>query len=121
LVLVDSSVWIDHLRSSCADLASLLGRAEVVCHPAVIGELACGSLRRRSQTLSLLALLPRAMVATDHEVLSAIEMQRLYGRGLGWIDTHLLASAQLSGCCLWTLDRPLAKAATQLGVAFTAR
>jgi predicted nucleic acid-binding protein len=97
-------------------MTSLLEEGAVLCHPFVIGELACGSLRNRNEILSLLATLPQARVAEHAEVLELVDTRQLHGRGLGWVDVHLLASALLSGCRLWTLDKPLKAAATQLGV-----
>ncbi len=115
-MLVDTSVWIDHLRKGNASLASALETAEVWCHPFVLGEVACGNLRNREEILSLLGALPQAPVATDEEALELLEMNHLMGKGLGWIDIHLLASARLAGIPLWTLDRPLKAAAGELGV-----
>lgn len=86
-------------------------------HPFIIGELACGNLRNRSEVLSLLASLPATPVVEQNELLGFVEREGLYGRGIGWIDVHLLASARLSGMPLWTLDRRLAEAALALGVA----
>ncbi len=116
MILVDTSVWIDHFRSGNQGLRSLLNENKVLTHPFVIGELACGSLRNRSEILGLLHALPQAQLAEHHEVLAFIENVRLYGRGLGWIDAHLLASTLLSGSPLWTLDRRLAKVALSLNV-----
>ncbi len=118
MVLVDTSVWVDHLRSGNARLASLLDQGEVVCHPSVIGELACGDLPNRNETLGLLKDLPQAVVASHDEVMRFIESDRLMGTGLGYIDVHLLASARLTVASLWTLDRPLRKAARKLEVLF---
>ncbi len=114
MILVDTSVWIDHLRRGHDALASLLHDAQVLCHPFIIGELACGNLTRRSEMLSLLAALPQATVANHHEVLAFVQRRRLMGCGIGWIDAHLLASAMLAGTPLWTLDKPLAAAARSL-------
>jgi len=99
-----------------ARLKSLLHSEQVVCHPLVIGELACGTLRNRQEILSALRALPEARVAEQEEVLRFVETRRLYGRGLGWVDVNLLASALLTGCALWTLDKPLRKAAATLAV-----
>jgi len=118
MVLVDTSVWVDHLRSGNARLASLLDQGEVVCHPSVIGELACGNLPNREEMLSLLKDLPQAVVAGHDEVMRFIESDRLMKAGLGYIDVHLLASARLSAASLWTLDLPLRKAARKLEVLF---
>lgn len=87
-------------------------------HPFVIGELACGDIRNRRQVLQLLATLPVAVVATDPEVLAMIEQRKLMGRGLGWVDAHLLASVVLSRAQLWTRDKQLAAAAAELNVGF---
>ncbi len=118
-VLVDTSVWVDHLRQGNKVFSALLEEGRVQCHPQVIGELACGNLRNRKEILGLLDALPRASSATFEEALFFLESENLHGRGLGWIDVQLLASARLSGCPLWTLDRRLAKAAKELGVDYS--
>ncbi len=115
--LVDTSVWVNHFRRSSAKLSQLLADGQVLCHPFVIGELACGSLQNREEVLLLLAWLPVAEPADDNEVLAFIDRHRLFGRGLGWIDMHLLASALLSGAVLWTDDARLRRAALDLGIA----
>ena len=120
MVLVDSSVWVDHFRRGEPALAELLESAHVACHPAVIGELACGTLRARSTTLDLLRRLPRALVATDDETLHFLDRHRLAGRGLGWVDVHLLAATALSHARLWTADRRLHDTARRLRLAFSA-
>ena len=117
MTLVDTSVWIEHLRRGNRVLASHLEEGRVLCHPFVIGELACGSLRRRSEILSLLAALPQSDLADHSEVMTLIETNRLMGRGIGWVDVHLLCSARLTGVRLWTLDRRLAEVAGAIGVA----
>jgi predicted nucleic acid-binding protein len=117
MILVDTSVWVDHLRNSDRGLAALLMASNVLMHTFVIGELACGNLRRRDQILALLKDLPRAGVATDDEVLFFIERHTLMGRGLGFVDVHLLASVALHGTArLWTRDKPLRAAADSLGL-----
>jgi predicted nucleic acid-binding protein len=116
VILVDTSVWVEHLRRGLPRLASLLQDGEVLIHPWVIGELACGNLRNRSQVLELLQGLPAATVASDAEVLLLIEREQLMGRGIGYVDAHLLASARLSHCRLWTQDRRLAAVAEELGL-----
>jgi hypothetical protein len=116
-VLVDTSVWIDHFRRSNADLEYLLEEGRVVTHPFVIGELACGSIGRRSEVLRLIEALPAAHVATHDEAMTFIERHRLHGTGLGWVDVHLLASARLTRQSLWSADRRLRNAALQLGLA----
>jgi len=114
MTLVDTSVWVNHLRAGSPRLASFLQESLVLTHSYVIGELACGMLKNRSEILALLQALPKAQVADDHEVLHLLESQKLYGAGLGWVDIHLLASAQLTGCGLWTADGALQKAAIKL-------
>jgi predicted nucleic acid-binding protein len=107
MTLVDTSVWVDHLRLGNDDLRALLDEGEVICHPFIIGELACGSIKNRAELLDLLEALPRALVAEHDEVMQFLHDKRLYNRGVGWIDLHLLASASLTKADLWTLDRPL--------------
>jgi len=120
VILVDTSVWINHLRLASAILSELLDDGEVLVHPFVLGELALGNLRRRDAFLSDLRDLPRAAVATDEEVISLIDRQTLFGRGIGYVDAHLLAAARLTaGTKLWTHDRRLQAVAAQLGLAAT--
>ncbi len=109
MTLVDSSVWIDHLSLGNATLEHLLRRNEVIVHPFIIGELACGSLRNRKEILGLLGKLPHAVVADHEEVLALVERKHLFGTGIGWIDAHLLASAMLSRARLLTLDKQLGR------------
>ncbi len=113
-LLVDTSVWIDHLRSANAELATRLERGEVWCHPFIVGELACGNLANRREILQHLEALPRVDVAEHREVLAFLEAHRLSGRGIGWIDAHLLASARLTRLPLWTLDKHLATVSQDL-------
>ena len=120
MVLVDTSLWIEHFRDGCRDLEFLLDEGKVLSHPFVIGELACGRLSRRAEILDLLRSLPQTAVAGHDEILRFIETHQLIGIGLGFIDVHLLASARLHDAPLWTLDRPLQKAADRLGVGFIA-
>ena len=115
MVLVDTSVWVEHLRHGCLELESLLDEGEVLCHPFVIGELACGRLSRRAEILALLRSLPQAAIADLEEVLSFLDTHWLMGIGLGFIDVHLLASARLHQAPLWTLDRTLQRTAEKLG------
>lgn len=117
MILVDTSLWIEHLRRSHAGLVACLDRGEVLGHPLVIGELACGSLRDRPGILGLLDHLPSASEATHAEVRTLIERERLMSQGIGIVDLHLLASARLSAAALWTLDRRLADAAKKLRIA----
>ena len=119
-MLVDTSVWIDHLRRGNRSLTAALVEAEVWCHPFVQGELACGELRNREEILSLLGALPKAPVITHEEALHLVEERGLMGVGLGWVDIHLLGSALLAGIPLWTLDRRLGGAAKRLGIEVSA-
>jgi predicted nucleic acid-binding protein len=121
VILVDTSVWVDHLRAGDATLAGLLERALVLAHPWVIGELALGRLRRRGEVLGLLERLPQATPATPAEVLALVKCHGLAGSGIGYVDAQLLASARLTpDAALWTRDRRLAGAAARAGVAFDA-
>jgi predicted nucleic acid-binding protein len=120
-MLVDTSVWVDHLSRGNGALVSALEAGDVWCHPLVQGELACGHLNNRREILSLLAVLPKAPEPTHTEALAFLEARGLMGMGMGWVDIHLLASALLAGIPLWTLDRPLARAAAQLGLRPSAR
>jgi predicted nucleic acid-binding protein len=118
VILVDTSVWINHLRAADERLAALLAEHEVLGHPFVAGEVALGHLRQRDVIMRSLQRLPQAAVASDREVLRFIENERLYGRGVGYIDAHLLAAVQLTPeAKLWTRDRPLQRVAAELGVA----
>jgi predicted nucleic acid-binding protein len=116
MVLADTSVWIGHFRYRDPALTHRLSEGLVLIHPFVSGELACGNLKDRAAILSDLQALPPARLASNAEVLHLIEDRKLWGRGLGWIDAHLLASALLSNCRFWTLDARLAKAATAVGL-----
>jgi predicted nucleic acid-binding protein len=117
MLLVDTSVWSDHLRRHDAAMARLLEGRSVLVHPFVIGELACGVFPRRDETLLLLGRLPSAPQLGHSEVLGFIERHALAGRGIGFVDMHLLASALVAGAPLWTRDRRLADAASSLGIA----
>ena len=119
MILVDTSVWIDHLRRGNSALVSRLERTEVVCHPFVLGEVSLGSLRRRNEILALLSELPMASRVNDHDVLALVSRLDLAGRGIGWVDAHLIASAIVDQIPLWTLDRRLALAARAANVAGT--
>ena len=115
MILVDSSVWIDHFRHGESALVGLLDTGQVLAHPFVIGELACGNLHRRTEILRLLGELPQAPVASNSEVLAFIERRKLMGRGIGFVDAHLLASVTLAGSAtLLTADRRLSVIAKQL-------
>ena len=116
MILVDTSIWVGHLRSGNPELAGLLEAGSVLMHPHVLGEIACGSVRNRTELLERLRSLPLAVVSEDDEVFAMINQRRLWGRGLGWTDVHLLASALLTHCSLWTSDRALGDAAIMAGV-----
>lgn len=119
MILVDTSVWIDHLRQGDPALVTALGSGRVLMHPFVVGELACGNLKRRAEILRHLRELPQAPVATDEEALGFIERRDLMGRGIGYVDVHLLAAVALAGTArLWTRDKRLAEVASDLALAF---
>ena len=107
MILVDTSVWVHHLRRGHQELTFLLGNGHVLAHPFVVGELSCGSIKNRRTILELLTALPSAALAEHEEVLRLIESRGLHGRGLGWIDMHIPTSALLSDSPLWSLDRKL--------------
>ena len=117
MILVDTSVWVDHLRRGSSRLAALLTENQALGHPFVIGELALGHLSRRDEILALLADLPAARVADHDEALVFVERHALAGSGIRWIDAHLLAAVVLGGDAFWTLDRRLAALSERLGVA----
>ena len=119
MILVDTSVWVDHLRSGLPRLAELLQNHAALIHPFVIGELACGNLRNRRQVLDLLHGLPAAKVASNSEVLVMVEQHQLMGRGIGYVDAQLLAAARLSNSALWSRDRRLADIASEHGIGFS--
>jgi len=115
-VLVDTSVWVDHFRQGNAKLSEQLEAGQVWTHRFVLGELACGSLSQRKTVLMLLSALPAAPLAEHDEVLGFIETHRLYSKGLGWVDMHLLVSAHILRLPLWSLDTRLSAAARELGL-----
>jgi predicted nucleic acid-binding protein len=115
-MLVDTSVWIDHLSRANPRLVEALEAGVVETHPFIIGELALGRLRWRDETLSYLAALPGVPVAEHEEVLGLVIGHDLAGSGIGWVDAHLLAAALIGNTSIWTLDRPLAASAARLGV-----
>lgn len=119
MILVDTSVWIDHLRRADEALTDLLDNANVLAHPFVTGELALGSLRQREIIIGALLDLPQAIVADDTEILGFIGQHALHARGIGYVDAHLLAAARLTGVKLWTRDRRLRAIARELDVAAT--
>jgi len=117
MILVDTSVWIDHLRRGDAELMKLLNAGQVLTHRFVIGELALGSLQNRNIVLSTLQNLPQVTVASDEEVLHFIESRALFGTGIGYIDAHLLAAVRLSpGTLIWTRDKRLLAESVRLGL-----
>ena len=118
MVLVDTSIWITHLRQGSPQLEKLLMDTEVMCHPFIIGELACGNLKNRNEIIPLLQSLPTALTIEFDEFLLFVDRHHLMGKGIGLVDVHLLASAQLTGVPLWTADKRLKSAADQLALAF---
>lgn len=117
MILIDTSVWIAHFKRANALLAEWLENKQALCHPFIVGELACGDLPSRPSTITLLQTLPEAPLMHYEEVLRLVEHHRLMASGIGWVDAHLLGSALLAGAALSTLDRPLALAARKVGVA----
>jgi len=118
MILVDTSVWIEHLRKGVPELVRLLQSSQVLMHPFVRGELACGNLSNRNELLRLLAALPVAREATHGEVMFYIENRKLMGKGIGFVDAHLLTATSLTDqTTLWTYDKNLARLATRLGIA----
>lgn len=118
MVLVDTSVWVHHLREGNAELKTLLYRGLVLCHRFIIGEIACGNLKNKKEILTLLQLLPSVTEAKHEEVMEFIEANNLMGRGLGYIDMHLSASAALTGIPIWTFDKRLEGTSKELGISF---
>ena len=119
MILVDTSVWVHHLRNGAPALAVVLEQGRVLMHPFVLGELACGNLKNRGELLRLLGDLPAAPSATDSEALNYIDRRALMGRGIGYVDVHLLASVALAGAArLWTRDKRLAAVAADLKLAY---
>ncbi len=118
MVLVDTSVWVSHFRDGNDNLANMLNDGRVLCHPLVLGELACGNLKDRAVILSFLQMLPMGIEAEHEEVLALIENKRLMGNGLGYIDIQLIASAILTGVPIWTLDKRLSQVADSLRIKY---
>jgi len=118
VVLVDTSIWVTHLRQGIRRLEKLLMDAEVMCHPFIVGELACGNLKNRNKIISLLLSLPMAPTTEFDEFLFFIDRNGLMGKGVGFVDVQLLVSAQLTGVPLWTADKKLKSTADQLGLTF---
>ena len=120
MILVDTSVWVDHLRATNSSLVRLLENGQVISHPFVIGEIALGNLKKRKVVLQALECLPRASVASDREILSFINRNFLFGLGIGYVDAHLLAATRLTtDARLWTADKRLQNAAERLNLAAT--
>ena len=118
MVLVDTSVWVSHLRDVNTELANLLNNGSVLCHPFIVGELACGNLKGRAIILSFLQLLPMSIEAEHLEVLTFIEKNRLMGKGIGYVDAHLMASAVLTNVPIWTFDKKLSQVADGLHIKY---
>jgi predicted nucleic acid-binding protein len=118
VILVDTSIWIDHFRSSNRVLGELLNDEQVLVHPFVLGEIACGNLQNRREIVTLMQALPTAPKASDGEILAFIEQRDLMGRGVGLIDMHLLASCLMQPCLLWTADKRLKIIAEELETTF---
>lgn len=118
MVLVDTSVWVHHFRDGDSELERLLNDGEVMCHPFIVGELACGNLKNRKEVLSLLQLVPMATLAGHDEVLQFIERNHLMGKGLGYIDVHLSVSALLTAVPMWTYDKRLMTANKRFGISY---
>lgn len=116
MVLVDTSVWVEHFRNRSPGVAQLLTEGLVLMHPFIIGELACGNLKDRANILAHLSTLPGSKEASNSEVFRLIEDRRLWGKGIGWVDGHLLASALITQCEFWTLDKKLHQIARGAGV-----
>ena len=116
MILADTSVWIDHLRTLNPEMQTLLLNKRILMHPCVIGEIACGTLRDRTALLASLRDLRQSRLATNEEVFELIERRRLWGRGISWVDAHLLASALLTRCRLWSFDQQLQAAAHFLNI-----
>jgi predicted nucleic acid-binding protein len=120
MIVVDTAIWIDHFRATDSHLTELLDEEAVLMHPWIVGELACGNLSSRSVTLNSLRKLPQISPANEDEVLFMIEQHKLMGRGIGYVDMHLLASTKLHGATLWSRDKRLTQAAMDLQVAHIA-
>jgi predicted nucleic acid-binding protein len=118
MVIVDTSIWVDHLRKGSLHLEKLLLEEQVACHPLIIGELACGNIKNRNEFLSLIQTLPMAPTINLDEFLYFIEQNRLMGKGIGFVDIHLLAAARLSEIPLWTCDKTLKSVSMELNIAY---
>ncbi len=118
MILVDTSIWVFYLRNGNSELERILNDGDAVCHPFIMGELACGNIKNREEILSLLSSLPTIEMMDNEEILVFIENKNLAGKGLGLVDIHLLAAALLSGVSLWTLDAKLRHEALVLDAAY---
>lgn len=118
MVIVDTSIWVDHLRKGSLHLEKLLLEAQVACHPFIMGELACGNIKNRNEFLSLIQTLPMAPTINLDEFLYFTEQNKLMGKGIGFVDIHLLASARLSEIPLWTSDKKLKSVSMELNIAY---
>jgi predicted nucleic acid-binding protein len=118
MVLVDTSVWVDHLREGNSELVKLLDNGQVMCHPFIVGEIACGNLKNRKMILGLLRLLPQVVIAQHDEIMEFIEINHLMGKGLGYVDIHIAAAALLNGIKMWTNDKSLIETAEMLGIRY---
>jgi len=116
VILVDTSLWVEHLRRRHEGLTHRLERGEVACHPFIVGEISLGSLRQRDDVLGLLSELPAASVVPQHDMQTLVERLSLAGKGIGWVDAHLIASAFVDGMRLWTLDRRLGRVARAINL-----
>jgi len=117
-ILVDTSVWIKHLRESDKNLIELLEQGLVACHPFIIGELACGGIKNRNEIISLLNDLPSTDILDHQDIMEFIEYRKIMNKGIGYVDVHLLASALVSETPLWTLDKALRKVSNQLSIEY---
>ena len=118
MILVDTSVWVNHFRRSDEELARTLLEEEIAVHPFIIGEIAAGNLKHRTEALDYFSLLPRLAIAKENEVHHLLDSRRLWGSGLGWVDLHILAAAKLSGCRIYTADRAMNAIAVRLDLAY---
>ena len=118
MILVDTSVWVNHLRVSDPLLGSLLAQNRVVVHPWIVGEIACGSFVKRSAVVESLQSLPQLGPASEEEVLFFVEKHHAFGKGIGYVDAHLLTSAVIDNCKIWTTDKRMALIATQLNLCY---
>ena len=117
-ILVDTSVWVKHLREGDKNLIRLLEQGLVACHPFIIGELACGGINNRDEIINLLNELPSTDILDHYDIMEFIEYRNIMNNGIGYIDVHLLGSALVSETPLWTFDKALRKIANQLSIEY---